>query len=67
MKDILILEKTRYKRQKENSPLFLVPLGMKEWFADIGVKERVVELDWWESHQLGDFGQHLGGGILPNC
>ena len=33
------------KRQKENPPLFLAPLGMKEWFADVGIKQKVVELD----------------------
>ena len=29
-------------------PLFLVPLGLKAWFADQGIP-RVEELDWWES------------------
>jgi L-ascorbate metabolism protein UlaG (beta-lactamase superfamily) len=28
-------------------PLFLVPLGLKEWFADNGMS-RVEELDWWQ-------------------
>ena len=46
------------ENQKENPPLFLVPLGMKAWFADIGIKERVLELDWWESHQLGNWRYH---------
>jgi N-acyl-phosphatidylethanolamine-hydrolysing phospholipase D len=32
-------------------PTFLVPLGYKAWFASLGVTE-VVELDWWQSHQL---------------
>lgn len=41
-------------RQKENPPLFLVPLGMKEWFADVGIKQKVVELDWWQTYQSGD-------------
>jgi L-ascorbate metabolism protein UlaG (beta-lactamase superfamily) len=29
-------------------PLFLVPLGLKAWFADLGITQ-VEELDWWES------------------
>ncbi len=29
-------------------PLFLVPLGLKAWFAGLGIT-RVEELDWWES------------------
>ena len=33
-------------------PLFLVPLGFKAWFAGIGI-ERVVELDWWDTHRVG--------------
>jgi N-acyl-phosphatidylethanolamine-hydrolysing phospholipase D len=34
-------------------PLFLVPLGLKAWFAGIGVDERVEELDWWQQRALG--------------
>jgi N-acyl-phosphatidylethanolamine-hydrolysing phospholipase D len=30
-----------------HDPLFLVPLGLKQWFADNGMT-RVEELDWWE-------------------
>jgi N-acyl-phosphatidylethanolamine-hydrolysing phospholipase D len=29
-------------------PLFLVPLGLKAWFAELGITE-VEELDWWQS------------------
>lgn len=29
--------------------LFIVPLGMKSWFADMGI-ENAVELDWWDKH-----------------
>jgi L-ascorbate metabolism protein UlaG (beta-lactamase superfamily) len=32
-------------------PRFLVPLGLKAWFADIGITD-VEELDWWESRML---------------
>jgi N-acyl-phosphatidylethanolamine-hydrolysing phospholipase D len=34
-----------------HDPLFLVPLGMKAWFADNGLT-RVEELDWWQEHQV---------------
>jgi L-ascorbate metabolism protein UlaG (beta-lactamase superfamily) len=33
-------------------PRFLVPLGLKAWFADLGIAE-VEELDWWESRSRG--------------
>jgi N-acyl-phosphatidylethanolamine-hydrolysing phospholipase D len=32
-------------------PVFIVPLGYREWFASEGVTD-VVELDWWQSHRL---------------
>jgi N-acyl-phosphatidylethanolamine-hydrolysing phospholipase D len=38
--------------QAAGSPLFIVPLGIKAWFAAIGI-ERVVELDWWQSARVG--------------
>lgn len=32
-----------------------VPLGLKAWFLDRGVAaERVIELDWWDSHRFGE-------------
>jgi N-acyl-phosphatidylethanolamine-hydrolysing phospholipase D len=37
----------------QGSPRFLVPLGLKAWFADIGI-ERVEEMDWWQSVREGD-------------
>lgn len=39
--------------QAGGSPLFLVPLGVKPWLAKQGI-ERVVELDWWQSHRVGE-------------
>jgi N-acyl-phosphatidylethanolamine-hydrolysing phospholipase D len=38
--------------QRGGPPLFIVPLGLKRWFAGIGVTN-VVELDWWQSHKVG--------------
>jgi N-acyl-phosphatidylethanolamine-hydrolysing phospholipase D len=38
--------------QAGGPPLFVVPLGIKAWFADLGI-ERVVELDWWQSAHVG--------------
>jgi len=32
-------------------PRFLVPLGLKAWFAELGI-DGVDELDWWESHTV---------------
>ena len=33
-----------------HDPLFLVPLGLKQWFTDNGVT-RVEELDWWQERE----------------
>jgi L-ascorbate metabolism protein UlaG (beta-lactamase superfamily) len=33
-------------------PRFLVPLGLKAWFADLGIGG-VEELDWWERRTVG--------------
>jgi N-acyl-phosphatidylethanolamine-hydrolysing phospholipase D len=38
--------------------LFLVPLGNKKWFNDIGI-DSVVELDWWDKHSLKGVDFHL--------
>ncbi len=32
--------------QGQGNTLFLVPLGLKNWLADLGIT-RVIELDWW--------------------
>jgi N-acyl-phosphatidylethanolamine-hydrolysing phospholipase D len=34
--------------------IFYVPLGLKRWFRRRGIR-RVTELDWWESHNQGEF------------
>lgn len=35
---------------REHDPLFVVPLGLKQWFADNGMT-RVEELDWWQTRE----------------
>lgn len=36
-----------------DDPLYVVPLGNRPRIARLGAR-RVVELDWWENHDLGD-------------
>ncbi len=38
--------------QAGGPPLFVVPLGVKAWFADAGIAN-AVELDWWQSARVG--------------
>ena len=38
-------------KQPGGPPLFIVPLGVKAWFADREITN-VVELDWWQSHAI---------------
>jgi N-acyl-phosphatidylethanolamine-hydrolysing phospholipase D len=42
----------RLAAMDSGSPLFLVPLGLKEWFNAIGIS-RVEEYDWWQSREEG--------------
>src|SRR5215475_6780318 len=35
---------------EQHNPLFLVPLGLKAWFADNGMS-RVEEFDWWQERK----------------
>lgn len=36
-----------------SAPVWLVPLGLKSWFVEVGVAEnRVIELDWWEEREF---------------
>ncbi len=38
-----------------DSVVWYVPLGLREWFLDRGISpERVIELDWWDSHVYRD-------------
>jgi N-acyl-phosphatidylethanolamine-hydrolysing phospholipase D len=43
----------RIAAMPQGSPLFLVPMGLKAWFAELGIA-RVDELDWWQQTQHGD-------------
>jgi len=38
--------------QAGGPPLFLVPLRIKAWLADLGITN-AVELDWWQSQRVG--------------
>ena len=42
----------RLAAMPQGSPRFLVPLGLKRWFAELGI-ERVDEYDWWQHTQEG--------------
>src|SRR5947208_685001 len=42
----------RLAARADGGPLFLVPLGLKAWFAGLGI-ERVSEYDWWQAHTEG--------------
>ena len=37
---------------RAESPLFLVPLGLKAWFLEKGI-QRVEEMDWWQERSEG--------------
>ncbi|MEP6739882.1 MAG: MBL fold metallo-hydrolase [Caldimonas sp.] len=38
--------------QAGGAPLFVVPLGIKAWLAELGITN-AVELDWWQSVHVG--------------
>lgn len=60
-----------YERQKEKPPVFLVPLKLKDWFADNGIPI-ADELDWWDQRQVAGLTfhcvpvQHFSGRSLTN-
>ncbi len=43
-----------FERPGGDATIFFVPLGLGEWFEKRGIK-RVVELDWWEKKDSGDY------------
>jgi N-acyl-phosphatidylethanolamine-hydrolysing phospholipase D len=49
--------------QKSGSPKFLVPLGLKVWFAERGITN-VEEMDWWDKTNLG--GAALTAHFVPS-
>jgi len=44
-------EATVRRLAETHRPTFFVPLGIKAWLADVGVRD-VVELDWWEARSF---------------
>lgn len=47
-------------RQAGGPPLFLVPLGVKDWMTGIGIDSaRVREMDWWEKTAVAPLAIHF--------
>lgn len=46
--------------QPGRSPLFLVPLGLDDWFRNQGITN-VRAMDWWDHHRVG-FGREVAAG-----
>lgn len=51
-------------RQPGGPPLFVVPLGLKPWLADRGIRN-AVELDWWQEHRLPAPGGEVQVTLVP--
>ena len=53
-------------QQVHGAPLFITPLGHKQWFARRGI-HRVIELDWWDRYELAATEQshHLSVTLTP--
>jgi N-acyl-phosphatidylethanolamine-hydrolysing phospholipase D len=45
------LDVATVRRLAATHPRFLVPLGLRSWFAELGIDE-VEELDWWETRSV---------------
>lgn len=43
----------RLAAMPQGSPRFLVPKGLKAWFAELGIA-RVDEFDWWQDVRIGE-------------
>jgi N-acyl-phosphatidylethanolamine-hydrolysing phospholipase D len=51
--DHLDVDSVRQLHQRSGGRLqFFVPLGLKPWFAELGI-DKVTELDWWQNAELG--------------
>jgi N-acyl-phosphatidylethanolamine-hydrolysing phospholipase D len=51
--DHLDVDSVRQLHQRSGGKLqFFVPLGLKPWFAELGI-DKVTELDWWQHGELG--------------
>ena len=59
-------EATVKRLAQAHQPLFLVPLGLRAWFAEIGIT-KVEELDWWQGRAVSGLtltsvpAQHFSG------
>jgi len=54
------------RAQAGGPPLFIVPLGLRDWLARRGVPD-AVELDWWQSHRLvGRVGEAVEVMLVPS-
>ncbi|MFN0315474.1 MAG: MBL fold metallo-hydrolase [Burkholderiales bacterium] len=49
---------TALAKQPGGPPLFFVGLGLKTWFAQLGI-ENVAEMDWWEQRTLSGVTIHF--------
>ncbi len=49
-----------------DSPLWIVPMGLKSWFSSLGI-QNVVEMEWWDEHRMNNLtivstpSQHFSG------
>ena len=53
-------------KQLGNTPTYFVPLGIKRWMVNKGIDpNRVVELDWWGTHNINIKGESLSVTATP--